>query len=670
MQRPIWILLAGLIILLALNLALIYGLNLARLAAIDALSNAETTLDKLANEVIVYNIKVNQAVPVKADVPLNQKIDIPLDTVIPIDQVIKFPFKTGNTQIELEMPIKADFPIDMVVPVQFNNTISVDTTVQLDTAVPVKIELNKTQLAGYIEQARLDVKQLKNRLMLSPAVDPVEISAPANQQVNIAEPASLPVDISSAGTAAAPAQTPTRQRAPTAQPPTPMPVKAAVQTNSTPPQMCEHAYWPLRAGSAWTYNSPHTSYTLQLANVAAPQILFSTEYEGRTIEFSLECRPEGLAGQYLGDMRRLTELGDLKFGKVKGLFLPRPEEMEHLGQSWRQEFEVSGTVPAVWDGQGVTGSIGRGQAVATYLPAGFEPVETPLGPQQGLRLEQNIELTLELTFNLGGESVPAVEVIKLTNVYWFVKGVGLVKTQWQGGGLALDFKPADPVVDHQLSVPALAEEQLVFICVSTAKQDSECIRVAGVNETDLQAPPTAELVIPPLVIPNESVPEPVTANGVSLSPNTAGALPKIQLPEMPAAKNSEQENSALYVYAKAVNQLGQQLNEAGDSFGQAAISYRENKLTLVEFKEKFGAFASQAGNYLNQIDSLSPPAEAKPIHQKLTNGLQKCDDAIDLMDRWFDTQEAGTKNATALLVANCMDQVTKAGDELNALLLQ
>ncbi len=670
MQRPIWILFGGIIVLLALNLALIYGLNLARLAAIDVLSNAETTLNKLANEVIVYNIEVNQAVPVKADVPLNQKIDIPLDTVIPIDQVVKFPFKTGNTQIELEMPIKTDFPINMVVPVQFNNTISVDTTVQLNTTVPVKIELNKTQLAGYIEQARLDVRQLKNRLMLSAEADSAQAASPASEQVNIAAPASLPDDISPADTAAVPAQTPTAQDIPTARPSSQMPVKAASQTNDTTLQMCEHAYWPLQAGSAWTYNSPHTSYTLHLAEMTSPQIRFSTEYEGQTIEFGLECRPEGLAGQYLGDMRRLTELGDLKFGKVKGLFLPRPEVMEHLGQSWRQEFEVSGTVRAFRDGQAVTGNISRGQAVATYLPTGFETVETPLGPQQGLRLEQNIELTLALTFNPGGESVPAVEVVKLTNVYWVVKGVGLVKTQWQGGGLTLDFKPDDPAVDHQFSIPALVEEQLVFICVSTGQEASDCIRVAGVTEADLQPPPAAELVIPPLMFPGETIPEMISTSGVSLNPTTAGALPKVQLPEMPAPKNSEQESSALYVYAKTVNQLGQQLNEAGDSFGQAAMSYRENKLTLVEFKEKFNAFASQAGDYLNRIDSLSPPPEAEQIHQKLTGGLQKCDDAIDLMDRWFDTQETGAKDATAFLVANCLDQVTRAGDELNALLLQ
>ena len=37
------------------------------------------------------------------------------------------------------------------------------------------------------------------------------------------------------------------------------------------------------------------------------------------------------------------------------------------------------------------------------------------------------------------------------------------------------------------------------------------------------------------------------------------------------------------------------------------------------------------------------------------------------MDNWFDTQDSDTKEAAALLVATCIDQVTSAGEELEAL---
>ena len=61
---------------------------------------------------------------------------------------------------------------------------------------------------------------------------------------------------------------------------------------------------------------------------------------------------------------------------------------------------------------------------------------------------------------------------------------------------------------------------------------------------------------------------------------------------------------------------------------------------------------------------------AAAVHQKLTGGLAKCNDAIDLMDEWFDTRSSDTKEATVLLVAECMDQVNEAADDLEALVNQ
>src|SRR5215510_13809906 len=112
-SKSIWVLWALVIILLILNLALLYGRNKTRLTAIETLNQVELKLDKLAHEVIVYDIAVNQTVPIKTDVP-----------------------------------------IDMEIPVNFNDSIHVDTTVQLDTTVPVTIDIGQTTLADYFKQVK------------------------------------------------------------------------------------------------------------------------------------------------------------------------------------------------------------------------------------------------------------------------------------------------------------------------------------------------------------------------------------------------------------------------------------------------------------------------------------------------------------------------------------
>ena len=145
---------------------------------------------------------------------------------------------------------------------------------------------------------------------------------------------------------------------------------------------------------------------------------------------------------------------------------------------------------------------------------------------------------------------------------------------------------------------------------------------------------------------------------------TADGLPEDQ------SKIVDEEWSDLLAYAEAVAAVGEKISEAGEAFGESAIAYRNREITLEQFRNKFSSFKSKVGGLIEKIDSLSPPPAAAAVHQKLTGGLAKCNDAIDLMDEWFDTRSSDTKEATVLLVAECMDQVNEAADDLEALVNQ
>lgn len=663
MQRLTPVLWGLVIVLLILNLALLYALNRARLIAIETLNKVETTLDSLANEVIVYNVEINQAVPMKADVPFNQTMEVPLNTVIPIDQELTVPFQTPAGEIVVDVPLKTDFPIDIVVPVDFNETIHVDTEVELSTTLPVEIDIAQTQLAGYLEQAKLDIAKLRSHLTLGKTVDVDEraVAAASDAEAGATEGDAQLQAVSadaSAETAAASQPAPTDS------------ASSSDDAAANPDlDLCDHAYWPLRPGTTWTYNSPDTSYTQRVDDVSDSQVHLSTQYEGRDIQFSLVCYQEGLGGSFVGDMRRITELGDLNFSNPHGMFLPRPEMMEEIGSTWVQEFDVTGAVQASQEDTPVTGRISHGRAVAAYTPTGFETVETPLGSREALRIKQELNLELNIDFDLAGQPIPTTENVNLTTVYWFVKGIGPVKVHWQGGTIQYDATIDRTPLSQQSSVPALAEDQLVFVCVLSSGGSSECIQLSGISQSDLTAPPDSELEIQGFVFPigvgsnNEDIASVVeTATGEpTKEPTVVDGTP---------GGDDHDDRSAVLEYAAQVERLARQISDAAEEFVESAMKYRNGELTLDEFRSEFLEFAPKVRDVIRGVNQLDPPSEAEAVHQQLTDGLAKCDQAVDLMDEWFDSQDSGTKEAIVLLVAECVEEVEAAGDELSALVAE
>ncbi len=677
MQRSTRILWGLVIVLLILNLALLYALNRARLVAIETLNKVETTLDSLANEVIVYNVEINQTVPMKADVPFNQTMEVPLNTVIPIDQELTVPFQTPAGELVVDVPVKTDFSIDIMVPVDFNETIHVDTEVELSTTLPVEIDIAQTPLAGYLGQAKLDIAKLRGRLTLgkTAVVDERAVVAASDTEAGATEGDAQSQAVSADASAETAPTSETIHKPDTADASQPAPTDSASSSDDAAANpdlgLCDHAYWPLRPGTTWTYNSPDTSYTQRVDdNVSDSQVRLSTQYEGRDIQFSLVCYQEGLGGSYLGDMRRTTELGDLNFSNPHGMFLPRPEMMEEIGSTWVQEFDVTGTVQASHEDSPVTGRISRGRAVAVYTPTSFETVETPLGPREALRMEQKLDLELNIDFELGGQSIPATEVVHLTTVYWFAKGIGPVRVHWQGGTIQYDATIDHTPVSQQSSISALAEDQLVFVCVLSGGGSSECIQLSGISQSDLTTPPDSELEIQGFVFPTGVGSNEDIASVVETATSEPNKEPTVVAgtPEGPTESDDhDDDRSALLAYAEAVEDLGNQLYEAAQDFWEAALEFQNGQLTLDEFKEAFLAFKAKAKSLIQEIDQLSPPPEAEAIHQKLTGGLAKCNEAVDLMDDWLDTPDSDTKEAATLLIAECIDDVTTAGDELSEL---
>jgi len=135
------------------------GLKLRQMA-VGVLDQATESLAALGNERIDYPVRIQQDIPVAANVPFNQTMVVPVPisftAVVPVDLVL--------TTMDLEIPIDLTVPIDMEVPVTISQTIHVSTTVPLDMEIPVTIDVAETPLSGYLEQFRKALERLRESL--------------------------------------------------------------------------------------------------------------------------------------------------------------------------------------------------------------------------------------------------------------------------------------------------------------------------------------------------------------------------------------------------------------------------------------------------------------------------------------------------------------------------
>ena len=679
-QNSIPFLWGAVILLLIFNLVLLFALNTARLKMVEALAKVETMLDSLAQEVIVYNFEIDQAVPMKADVPFRRSMDIPVNTVIPIDQELTVPFTTPAGEVTLDVPVKTDFPINTVIPVDFDETITVDSVVQLNTTLPVEIDLARTSLAPYLAQARVDVAQLKNRLAfrndpLPPLNLPVK-PADTETTTNTGPSANHLVQEQSQQTAPRPPAD-EEDTAPPASPAEAPPAIAAEANQDSAPLNCYHPYWPLQPGTTWTYNSSNTSYTQRVEGVTPDQVILNSQYEGHVVQATLGCKDQVVGLNFLGDMRRLSEFGDLSFSNPRGAFLLNPETPWQVGHAWRQESDITGTIEGRQGDTPVIGEIRRGLIRATYTLKNEEPLETPLGSRETMHIEQVLEIELAIDFDLGGRIIPATETVSLTNSYWLAENIGLVQMHWQGGKLKQAYTLDQTPIETETSIPALNKDHLVFVCLMLERQSFDC---KGTPQAQLTTPPMMELEIVRFQFPetvgsgtnsvgeNTATSETPTKTSQPDVADTPQSLPTP--PVIPKPPTGNGGDSELLAYAAAVAAIGDQISAAGQSFSHSALAYRDGQLSLEEFRTEFERFIPQVRGPIEQLNKLGPPAEAAAIHQAMVGGLAKCDQAIDLMGQWLTNFDDNTKLTASLLVAQCIDEVSTAGDELATLVSQ
>ncbi len=132
----------------------------------ESLDKAISDLESFEQTELEFNIAVQQDFPIDTEIPFNETINVPIQMTVPISDVIDTVVSLDllGTGVPLEVPIvvpvNIDIPIDNTVTVPINRSIPISVTVPLDVEVPIAVDLQESEIGGYLGQMREGLEAL------------------------------------------------------------------------------------------------------------------------------------------------------------------------------------------------------------------------------------------------------------------------------------------------------------------------------------------------------------------------------------------------------------------------------------------------------------------------------------------------------------------------------
>ena len=163
-----WLLWFAALSSLALNVWLVNALLVARRQMGEAAGVAAQSVGALRGASIDYTFKVQQEVPVTANVPFHTTLDVPLKLSLPVNTEVTVPLKTPFGSFDLKIPISTTVPIDLKTQVPISTSFRIATTVPVSLEIPVKIAIADTSLGAALLKVEMKLLQVADFLQASP----------------------------------------------------------------------------------------------------------------------------------------------------------------------------------------------------------------------------------------------------------------------------------------------------------------------------------------------------------------------------------------------------------------------------------------------------------------------------------------------------------------------
>ena len=145
------------LILIVVVLALVSQIGAIKMAVAGVLGELDSAFEGLGRSNIVDTIHIDQQVPVRFDLPLQQDTSVVIQSPVPLNMPTTFslgPFGTINGTVSLSLPSGTSLPIHISMQVPVSNTIAV----KFDQ--PVSINLYNRGLGLVVDKLRASLAPL------------------------------------------------------------------------------------------------------------------------------------------------------------------------------------------------------------------------------------------------------------------------------------------------------------------------------------------------------------------------------------------------------------------------------------------------------------------------------------------------------------------------------
>lgn len=96
--------------------------------------------------VIRYEVRLPPGTPIRADIPVDERFTVRVDTVIQVNTRVRVPFRSPFGTHSVELPIRAPIPLRTQLPLHIRHTFQLRTQTGQEIVVPLEIRLRDLPL--------------------------------------------------------------------------------------------------------------------------------------------------------------------------------------------------------------------------------------------------------------------------------------------------------------------------------------------------------------------------------------------------------------------------------------------------------------------------------------------------------------------------------------------
>lgn len=216
-------------------------------------------------------------------------------------------------------------------------------------------------------------------------------------------------------------------------------------TGGTGQTACDHAYFPMRAGATWTYQTSegNTTWTIESvtgdANSATAVMLFQTS--DLTGTYNWQCDANGLVSFDFGrlDMSQLGAVSEFSVANASGAWMPAADLLT-VGYSWNNAYDLTIQIALPDNAGAMQGALSQS---STSTVTGADPVTVDALTVDGLQISQSSNNVF--SFSLGTVSSPG-QASLTTSTMSLARGIGMVSSTTTSEG----FTSASTLVSYSI----------------------------------------------------------------------------------------------------------------------------------------------------------------------------------------------------------------------------